>query len=210
MRQPSPVRSSILEIAVALLDELGEAGIRTSQIADLAGVSVPALYHHFGNREGLIEEAQAERFIRALRFDAVTFRDAIKACSTREDLETALHDLFTSRDSDERTLERWKRLNALGATYARPDLAHRITRVHNELVTEIALAMLPLQRMGVVRQDIDLRAVVSWYNGAVLGKNLAQIPGSDIDVTQWERTMNEAIFAVLFGHQATQTTAVTK
>jgi len=189
---------------------LGEAGIRTNQIADLAGVSVPTLYHHFGNREGLIEEAQAERFIRALRFDAVTFRDAIKACSTREDLETALRDLFTSRDSDERTLERWKRLNALGATYARPDLAHRITRVHNELVTEIALAMLPLQRMGVVRQDIDLRAVVSWYNGAVLGKNLAQIPGSDIDVTQWERTMNEAIFAVLFGHQATQTTAVTK
>lgn len=200
MRQPSPVRSTILDITVSMLDELGEAGIRTHQIADEAGVSVPTLYHHFGNREGLIEEAQVERFIRAFRADAKRFGEAMKTCTTRDGLEAALRDLFAARDTEERALVRWKRLNALGSTYARPTLAHRITQAHNELVTEIALAMLPLQRTGLLRQDIDLRAVIAWYNGAILGKNLAQIPGSDIDVAQWERTMNEAVFAVLFGH----------
>ena len=140
MRQPSPVRSSILEIAVALLDELGEAGIRTSQIADLAGVSVPALYHHFGNREGLIEEAQAERFIRALRFDAVTFRDAIKACSTREDLEASLSDLFTTRACNERTMVRWKRLNPLAVVFGQQATQTTDVTKQNSLPTAMAPA----------------------------------------------------------------------
>lgn len=60
---------------------------------------------------------------------------------------------------------------------------------------------MPFQRKGFIRQDIDLRAVSAWYNGAVLGKAVIMLEGSDIDVEQWERTMNESIYFILFGTQ---------
>ena len=80
-----------------------------------------------------------------------------------------------------------------------PSLAERITKAHDELATRTALALAPFQRKGIIRQDIDLRAVVAWYNGAVLGKNLVQIGNSDIDQAEWNRILVMATHAVLFG-----------
>lgn len=199
MTEEISVKQTLLEIAIATIDESGEPGIRVGQIVEAAGVTIPTLYHYFGSREGLIEAAQAERFIRILRSDSEVFISQLETCETRHDLEQVLANLIHSLETPERALMRWQRLNALGATYARPSLAERITKEHDQLVTRTALALGPFQRKGLIRQDIDLRAVVAWYNGAVLGKNLVQIGSSEIDRVEWDRTLLEATFAVLFG-----------
>lgn len=195
------LRDTLLELAIAVIDENGEQGIRTNQLADEAGTTPPTLYHYFGSREGLIEEAQAERFFRSLIIDVDILVDQLKTAQTEEDLRSAIRDLFMRRDSPDRTALRWRRLNAIGSAFARPALETRITKTHNELVSRIALALMPFQRKGFIRQDIDLRAVSAWYNGAVLGKAVIMLEGSDIDVEQWERTMNESIYFILFGTQ---------
>lgn len=192
-------RSTILELAIAVIDEHGEQAIRTNHLAAEAGTTPPTLYHYFGSREGLIEEAQAERFFRNLVLDVDILIAQLAATSTEKQLRKAINDLFLRRDSQERIAVRWKRLNALGAAYAREGLERRITEMHNEVVTKMALALMPFQRQGFIRQDIDLRAVIAWYNGAVLGKALVTMDGSDIDAGQWERTMNEAVLFTLFG-----------
>ena len=192
-------RATILKLAIAVIDEHGEQAIRTNHLAAEAGTTPPTLYHYFGSREGLIEEAQAERFFRSLIVDVDIMIAQLASTSTEKQLRKAISDLFTRRDSHDRITVRWKRLNALGAAYARPGLEHRITEMHNEVVTRMTLALMPFQRQGFIRQDIDLRAVIAWYNGAVLGKALVTMDGSDIDPGQWERTMNEAVLFTLFG-----------
>lgn len=199
MSAESTVKQRLLELAIQTIDESGEPGIRVNQLAESAGVSIPTLYHHFGSREGLIEEAQVERFIRALRRDAEALIQQLGKCKTKADLLETLHQLFKNRKTKGRALTRWQRMNALGATYARPTLAERIVSSHDDVVTQIALALLPFQRQGFIRQDIDLRAVIAWYNGALLGKNLVQISESAIDLAEWDRVFDEAVFAVLFG-----------
>ena len=199
MSGESSVKQLLLELAIQTIDESGEPGIRVNQLAESAGVSIPTLYHHFGSREGLIEEAQVERFIRALRRDADALVQQLGKCKTKAELMNAIHQLFKNRKAKGRALTRWQRMNALGATYARPTLAERVVSSHDEVVTNIALALLPFQRKGFIRQDIDLRAVVAWYNGALLGKNLVQISESAIDLAEWDRVFDEAVFAVLFG-----------
>lgn len=199
MATESSVKQIILELAIATIDESGESGIRVGQIVEAAGVTIPTLYHYFGSREGLIEEAQAERFIRILRSDVDSFMERLETCETRQDLEQALGNLIRALELPDRALMRWQRLNALGSTYARPSLAARITKAHDELVTRTALALKPFQEKGLIRQDIDLRALVAWYNGAILGKNLVQIGDSEIDLAEWDRIFIEAVYAVLFG-----------
>lgn len=193
------LRDKILELAIKVIDEQGEQGIRTNALAIDAGTTPPTLYHYFVSREGLIEEAQVERFVRSISIDIDILVTQLKKAKTKEDLLKGIGELFARRDTAERTTHRWRRMNAVGATFARPSLAERIAEAHNELVTRAAIALSPFQRQGIIRQDIDLRAVVAWYNGAVLGKTLSSLQGSDIDETQWERTMNEAVLHVLFG-----------
>lgn len=196
---PRDTRGTILELAIAVIDEHGEQAIRTNHLAAEAGTTPPTLYHYFGSREGLIEEAQAERFFRSLIIDVDTLVAQLATASTEKQLRKAINDLFLRRDSADRVSVRWKRLNALGAAYAREGLEQRIAEMHNEVVTRMMLALTPFQRTGFIRRDIDLRAVIAWYNGAVLGKALVTMDGSNIDANQWERTMNEAVLFTLFG-----------
>ena len=55
-----PLRQPILDAAVKELQEFSEAGFRVTRVAEEAGCVVSVLYHHFDNREGLIDAALIE------------------------------------------------------------------------------------------------------------------------------------------------------
>jgi AcrR family transcriptional regulator len=62
LREPPVQRSGngkarILEAAIDLVGERGHAGATISEICKRAGIQPPAVYHHFGNKEGLIAAA---------------------------------------------------------------------------------------------------------------------------------------------------------
>jgi AcrR family transcriptional regulator len=199
MAKESSVKQQLLELAIKTINELGEPGIRVSELAEAVGVGLPTLYHHYGNREGLIEQAQAERFIRGLRENAVQLIALLENCTTKKELLAALSETFDIRRSAQRSDIRRQRLNALGATYARPVLAERITQEHDAIITQVALALLPFQRKGFIRADVDLVALIAWYNGIVIGKNLLEIGNSSVNVAEWEKIVDEAILHALFG-----------
>ena len=195
----SNLRDAILDLAIDVIDEHGEQAIRTNKIAADAGTTPPTLYHYFGSREGLIEEAQAERFARSIAVDVGALVERLSTAVTRDDVRAAIVELFHQRDTVERESARFDRVNALGAAFARPSLARRISEITNDLASRTAAALAPFQRQGLIRQDIDLRAVAAWYTSSSLGKALVTLEGSDIDIAQWERTMNDAVLHVVFG-----------
>src|SRR5215210_9480728 len=59
-------RERIMEAAARLLSEGGVEGTSTRAICEVAGVTQPTLYHHFGDKEGLIGAVVSEGFERAL------------------------------------------------------------------------------------------------------------------------------------------------
>lgn len=59
-------RARIMEAATRLLAERGAQETSTRAICEAAGVTQPTLYHHFGDKEGLIEAVVTEGFERAL------------------------------------------------------------------------------------------------------------------------------------------------
>ncbi|NCY17666.1 MAG: TetR/AcrR family transcriptional regulator, partial [Actinobacteria bacterium] len=48
-----PTAQKILDEAVRMIDERGEAGVRIQDIQDACDVTAPSIYHFFGNRDGL-------------------------------------------------------------------------------------------------------------------------------------------------------------
>jgi AcrR family transcriptional regulator len=47
-------KTRLLEAAADLLSRSADAEISTREVCDAAGITVPALYHHFGDKEGLL------------------------------------------------------------------------------------------------------------------------------------------------------------
>ena len=194
----STTKERILESAIAAIDERGEAGVRVEEILREVGVGAPTLYHHFGNREGLVLAAQAERFIRTLRTDVPLVIAAFDKCRTVEDLRTAVQFAVSLRGDRSNVERRLKRLNALGAAYARPELVDRITEAHDAMVKQIAAAMRPFQTKGMIRQDVNLEMVVAWYNGAVLGSLLVEMGRTTLHAEEWSVVMLDALEHLLF------------
>ena len=60
---------AILEVAIALLGESGPSGMRINEVCLRAGVRPPAIYYHFGSKDGLVAaavQAVAEAWLREL------------------------------------------------------------------------------------------------------------------------------------------------
>jgi TetR/AcrR family transcriptional regulator len=52
--QDEHVRTRLLNAAVRVFDRKGYAGASVREIAEMAGVTKPAVYYHFGSKEGLL------------------------------------------------------------------------------------------------------------------------------------------------------------
>ncbi len=55
-------RSKIIECAIVLFHQKGYDGVGVQEIADVAGITKPTLYHYFGSKYGLLEAVIKERY----------------------------------------------------------------------------------------------------------------------------------------------------
>jgi len=199
MPQSDSIRQRILELAVSAIDEGGEAAVRVNDLAAEAGVTVPTLYRHFGSRDGLVEAAQTYRFRKTQFIDGSVFAASLAKCKSQDVLRKALRkELLTHFDTDRWEL-RQVRLNALGAGYARPELAASLALAQKQGAMGIADMLLPFQKKGWIRKDIDLPATVYWFMGQILGRVLIEMGDNPVSQKKWNDVSLEGIMAVIFG-----------
>jgi AcrR family transcriptional regulator len=68
MTEREPSRTRILDAAAATLRARGLAGAKLSEIAQIAGMLAPSLYHHFPSKDHLVEEVMLEGIYRNTHF----------------------------------------------------------------------------------------------------------------------------------------------
>ena len=62
MNLKSPPRQRLIDAAVTLLGEHPQREPTTRELCALAGVTAPSLYHHFGDKDGLLAQVLEEAF----------------------------------------------------------------------------------------------------------------------------------------------------
>jgi AcrR family transcriptional regulator len=65
-RQREEARRTILDATESLMVELGGDEFSIRQLAERSGYTAPTLYHHFGDKQGLVDALLEERFARLL------------------------------------------------------------------------------------------------------------------------------------------------
>ncbi len=190
-------RRKILDFAVAAIDAGGEAALRIHDVAAQAGITVPVIYHYFGNRDGLVIAAQVERYERKLVNDVSRMGRAVAECQTRDDLRTALRiswEYILARRAE----NRWRRINVVGSAYARAELEEAISRAQDEIVVALVAILDPCRDRGWLRAGIDLPSAIAWQHSILLSRTFIEHGALKGKSAEWDRLTLEALDRAFF------------
>lgn len=182
-------RDRMLEAAIAVIEEHGEAGVRVDQIAAAGGVAKPSLYHFFGSREGLVAAAQAERYRRSLLvgIDQATAR--LEQCRSLDEFRELVRAWAGSFASAEARRRRAFRVDVLGSSVTRPELQAEIAKANVIATAQLAEFITVARARGWALQSIDLEPedLAIWLHGLWNGRYLGDIADDPSVVDGWDR-----------------------
>jgi len=158
---------ALVEATVRVLEADGEAGVRVAEICDQVGVSYGSVYHHFGDREGLIRAAQfarlraqpgqdIESFASALNGDAGSFIDS-------------LMEICRSIASIERGPVREVRTSVLASTHGRPELRGPVDELETKVMDDLEAVVIKAQELGIADPAVDARALAAYLAAVSYG-----------------------------------------
>ena len=192
-------RQRLLDAAVRTIESHGEGAVRIREVAAEACVAYTSVYHFFGDREGLVQAAQVERYRRDLFIDFESLRTQVAGCASMDQLRVILSGMLTEFLSADRATIRLARVNALGSALDRPELERRFAELHEEFNVELAAALLSAQQRGWIRPGLDLRMVSAWYRGLISSRVHIELDGPRPEHVFWNKYTTEAVLAVVMG-----------
>jgi AcrR family transcriptional regulator len=188
----------ILERTIQVIEESGEAAIRTNPIAFECGVTPPILYRAFTSREGLIVAAQAERYRRSTEVSAKFLYDSIARADSRESLIANVSSLLDFVFSKDRAENRRLRVEVIGSSVSRPQLRELIASIDQEYSVSIALAYQPAVEKGWMSSGKNLEAIALWAQGLLNTRYMVDAAASDEDANTWNELTRQSILSALF------------
>jgi AcrR family transcriptional regulator len=170
-----PTAQAMVDLAIKSLEEGGEAAVRVEAIVKEVGVSITSLYHHFGDRDGLVAVAQAQRYIGVIAGNTALVSDTLKKISTKSQMEQVFIEFVTLLQGPVNQPQRRSRSAVLGSALSRPALLDQISIIQREQVDFLAVDFARLQEIGVIRSDISAQSIAFWITGTIYGKILSEL-----------------------------------
>jgi len=190
-------RERVLDVVLMQLEAGGEAAVRIEDVRERSGVSIGSIYHHFGDREGLIVAAQLHRFARYAEAEIAALSDIVERSLDIDQFRTALRSLTLHTDDAIRVAERWARVAVLGSTVGREELTSEVRRIQTRLTDEFQAHVAQGQARGFFRSDLDPRAIALFVEAYSLGRALNELDERPVSEQQWEQVVWAAIDALI-------------
>jgi AcrR family transcriptional regulator len=186
-------RDRVLAVAIAQLEAGGEAFVRIDEIRDRSGVSIGSIYHHFGDRDGVIVAAQLRRFSQWAEEELASLSESVRRSRNVREFRTSIRRLARRSQSEYGTGVRWGRMGVLGSLTGRAALRDEVRAVQTTLTDGFQAHVAQGQARGFFRSDLDPRAVAAFIEAYSLGAVL-----NDLDLRGVsERAREQVLWAVL-------------
>jgi AcrR family transcriptional regulator len=193
-----PTAKALVDLTIISLENGGESAVRVDAIVKQAGVSITSLYHHFGDRKGLIEAAQAHRFLMVFAENSASMVQVLDRVQSQDEMITVFRDAVALLQGPRNRVLRATRSSILGSALVDGSLLQRISLIQNEQVKEFAKSISRLQDIGVIRSDVSPDAVSFWIIGTIYGRVLSEVDdfGLALD-TEYVKLTTEAFIKTL-------------
>lgn len=196
-----PTVNALLAAAVARIEAGTDEELRIDDILAETGVSRGSLYHHFGDRQGLLDAARAAVFEQMVgsdldRLQALVEMDAEQALAMTEAANREFH-------SPERAPNRLMRALVIGRA-GQGSSAEVIAAQQDEYTETLTGILRSMQDAGTLRADLDPMAVAVMLQALALGRVVDDVAGKKVDPDAWVDTINVVTRSLLAPEVATE------
>lgn len=188
-------RQRLLDAAIEVIETHGEQAVKVRDIAAKAEVTEPSIYHFFGSRNGLIEEAQAVRFGLGQAEAMAAFVDGIRECRTKTEFLNLVRSSLTTSFQPAVAGRRFTRINVLGSAQSRPELVKYLAEQQRQANRTLGDALRFAQEKGFMRSNIDPEICAVWVLSMVTGRLFIEIDPDLADSTEWNTLAIDAVMA---------------
>lgn len=190
-------RTRLIEAAAKAIDNGGVQAVRIREICKASKTSAPSIYYFFGDRQGLINAAQAHRYVRSAQNLGKAFADAVYGCKSKNDFTKIAHVMLDEIFSPKRAFARATRMSVLGTAQSEKGLAEMVTatqEVSNKLLSE------PLrfaQAKRWVNDDFDPFMFHIWLMGMINGRVLIELGEPHPKAEEWDIVAKRSVCLLL-------------
>ena len=184
----------------AAMEELASNGVEKFNLDDVlerADAARSSLYHHFGNKSGLIEAAQLAQMKITLSQDNEAFRATVEACKTSSELVEVVRALLMGLGKKPSQTMRRKRVSSLAAAEHSSDLGSALRRNQVSGTTYFEETLQIAKDKCFIDPVIDLRAIAYWIQGQFVGRILLDISKESALDDAWAEATLASLIAVL-------------
>ena len=202
----SDTRTRLVDSALRTILDHGIDAVRIDDVVAEVGVTKGSLYWHFEDRDALVKAALAEQ-IRRLNVDTVEgVSEAIRSATSKDDYLGRIAPLLADPFDAAQVRERWSRLTVLVETRNDPKLRAMIQDVQARHLALFVELMSDAQNAGVLRDDVDPRAVAVALNAMYLGSNIIDVLGDHGPTPDAWWGLMSLLIAALFPPESGQST----
>lgn len=188
--------SLVIDAARRAMKRAGESAVRVQEISSETGVSIGSIYHHFGDREGLIRAAYVGQFSEAVKADVERLRTwSVKIHST-DDLRAHYDEMLSFLAKHFELMPLAERAAIVGSALGRKDLREAIAEAHTRLTDGLTEVMQNLAKAGVLKPHLVPRAAAQVILGLLHGRVLAEL---DNDTSTSDEDWNKAALSAFSG-----------
>ena len=155
----SSPREAIIAATIRAIESGGEASVRVTEVAREAGVTQGMVSYYFKDREGLISEANIERFATAGVQDIAFLVNAAKNVNTKDEFINLLQMSTRTIVATDRAANRRIRTSVIGSVANRPDLQANVIKVLDQLISGTEEVVRIAIERGIVKTSLNQRAI---------------------------------------------------
>jgi AcrR family transcriptional regulator len=204
---PAPKQSRALDtISVVLAEtnkaitEGGEAAVRVQDISAKAKVSIGSIYHHFGDRDGLIRAAYVETFRSAIQSDIDRVQRFMARMTSAKEIAEHYDEMLAFLNHHFEQFPARERANTIGSTTGRPLLRDALIEVQTELTSSLTEVMKLLKERGILKPNLEPRAAAVMTLGMLHGRVIAEFDKTPVKGEEWNAAMLAAFNGLFTGN----------
>ena len=186
-------KDALLRVAIAAIEEVGEAHVRLDDILRDADASVSSLYHHYGNMRGLLDEAQLARFDSETGNNIKVFCNAVLRTRNKDEFKVLVRNTVHEAFSSSRAHNRSSAVNAFGSIFEAPNMNKRVVALQRAHIEMLAQAISHARSHGFVRADLDVEGFSAWVIGLTFSRVIPDIMNDEAIVNRWMEMTIESI-----------------
>ena len=173
----------------------GETAVRIQEISKGTNVSIGSIYHHFGDRDGLIRATYVHQFAGSVREDIGNVKRFMAKMHSVQEIIEHYDDMIQFLVSHFGRLPASERAAIIGNTTGRPLLRNALAEVQNELTNSLTEVMVLLQERKMLKPHISPRAAAVIALGLLHGRVIAELDTHPVAESDW----NQALLSALSG-----------